>query len=60
LFFITRYADSHVCAQFSVWAENDNWLAFLETLTREIKQAFEQHEIRFPYPHHVVLGQPVV
>jgi small-conductance mechanosensitive channel len=59
LFFILRYADSRVRAQFSVWAENENWLAFLETLTREIKQAFDRHEIRFPNPHRVVLGQPL-
>ena len=59
LFFITGYADSHVRAQFSVWAENANQLAFLETMTREIKEAFDRHEIRFPYPHRVVVGQPL-
>jgi small-conductance mechanosensitive channel len=59
LFFITGYDDSCVRAQFSVWAENANWLAFLETITREIKEAFDHHEIRFPYPHRVVLGQPL-
>jgi len=58
LFYITEYADSHVVAQYSVWCETGKWLAFLETMTTDVKRVLDRHEIRLPYPHRVVVSPP--
>lgn len=51
LFIFTGFADSALEIQFSVWATRENFLPLRNSITAEIKIAFDQAEIEIPFPH---------
>ena len=53
---VDQFGDSVIVLQFSVWGETGSWLAFLESLTLEVKRAFEQNGVRAPVTVGMVTG----
>ncbi|MCC5795472.1 MAG: mechanosensitive ion channel family protein [Chromatiales bacterium] len=51
LFIFTGFGDSALNLQFSVWAKRENFLALRNSLTAEIKTAFDEAGIEIPFPH---------
>ena len=51
LFVFTGFGDSALEIQFSVWAKRENFLSLRNTITAEIKAAFDQAGIEIPFPH---------
>lgn len=51
LFIFLGFGDSALDIQFSVWAKRENFLALRNTITAEIKGAFDTAEIEIPFPH---------
>lgn len=51
LFIFIGFGESSVDLQFSVWAIRANFLALKNSMMKEIKQAFDDHEIEIPFPH---------
>ncbi len=58
LFLVCEFAESHAKVQFSVWCQTSSWVAFREALTIEIQRTFAERGVKFPYPHHVLVGVP--
>jgi small-conductance mechanosensitive channel len=48
------YGDSAVLLQFSVWAARDEFLALRNSISEEIKVAFDAAGIQFPFPHRAI------
>lgn len=51
LFIFTGFGDSALTLQFSVWATRQNFLALRNSITAEIKAAFDAAGIEIPFPH---------
>lgn len=51
LFIFSGFGDSALQLQFSVWATRENFLALRNTITVEIKTAFDAAGIEIPFPH---------
>lgn len=51
LFIFTGFGDSALQIQFSVWATQQNFLALRNSITAEIKRAFDEAGIEIPFPH---------
>ncbi|MDZ7671160.1 MAG: mechanosensitive ion channel family protein [Gammaproteobacteria bacterium] len=51
LFIFTGFGDSALTIQFSVWAKRENFLPLRNTITAEIKAAFDAAQIEIPFPH---------
>jgi small-conductance mechanosensitive channel len=51
LFIFTGFGDSALTIQFSVWAKRENFLALRNSITAEIKSAFDAAGIEIPFPH---------
>jgi small-conductance mechanosensitive channel len=51
LFIFTGFGDSALQIQFSVWATRENFLALRNSITAEIKRAFDEAGIEIPFPH---------
>ena len=54
LFIFTGFGDSSLNIQFSVWALRENFLTLRNTISAEIKQAFDQAGIEIPFPHRTL------
>ena len=48
------FGDSSIDYQFSVWANRDRFLDLRNSISREIKEAFDAHEIEIPFPHRTL------
>jgi small-conductance mechanosensitive channel len=51
LFIFTGFGDSALTIQFSVWAKRESFLALRNSITAEIKRAFDEAGIEIPFPH---------
>ncbi|MFU8817033.1 MAG: mechanosensitive ion channel family protein [Pseudomonadales bacterium] len=51
LFIFLGFGDSALDIQFSVWAKRENFLALRNSITAEIKRAFDEAGIEIPFPH---------
>jgi small-conductance mechanosensitive channel len=51
LFIFLGFGDSALTLQFSVWASRQNFLALRNSITAEIKAAFDEAGIEIPFPH---------
>lgn len=51
LFIFLGFGDSALDIQFSVWAKRENFLTLRNTITAEIKGAFDAAGIEIPFPH---------
>jgi small-conductance mechanosensitive channel len=51
LFIFTGFGDSALEIQFSIWATRQNFLALRNSITAEIKRAFDEAGIEIPFPH---------
>ena len=49
-----EFGASSVDMQFSVWAAKGNYLALRNTISAEVKQAFDQEGIEIPFPHRTL------
>jgi small-conductance mechanosensitive channel len=54
LFIFKGFSDSSVDLQFSVWARQENFLEVKNALHIEIKEAFDERGIPFPFPQRTV------
>ncbi len=51
LFIFQGFSDSALSIQFSVWASRENYLLLRNTMSEQIKSAFDQAGIEIPFPH---------
>lgn len=51
LFIFLGFGDSSVNLQFSVWARREKYLDLRNTLSLEVKNAFDEAGIEIPFPH---------
>ncbi len=51
LFIFTGFGDSALEIQFSIWARRENFLALRNSISAEIKAAFDAAGIEIPFPH---------
>lgn len=51
LFIFQGFADSALSIQFSVWAARENYLLLRNTMSEQIKAAFDAAGIEIPFPH---------
>ncbi len=51
LFIFLGFGDSALNIQFSVWAARENFLPLRNSITAEIKAAFDAADIEIPFPH---------
>ncbi|MFW5927484.1 MAG: mechanosensitive ion channel family protein [Wenzhouxiangella sp.] len=51
LFIFTGFGESQLDIQFSVWARRENYIPLKNSITAEIKKAFDQAGIEIPFPH---------
>ncbi len=51
LFIFTGFGESSLDIQFSVWAKRENFLLLRNSITAEIKAAFDAAGIEIPFPH---------
>jgi small-conductance mechanosensitive channel len=51
LFIFSRFGDSGLEFQFSVWSTRENYLALKNSIQIEIKEAFDESGIEIPFPH---------
>ncbi len=51
LFIFTGFGDSSLDIQFSVWARRQNFVALRNSITEDIKNAFDDAGIEIPFPH---------
>ena len=51
LFIFSKFGDSGLEFQFSVWAMRENFLALKNSIQIEIKEAFDDAGIEIPFPH---------
>jgi small-conductance mechanosensitive channel len=51
LFIFLGFGDSALTIQFSVWAKRESFLALRNSITAEIKSAFDAAGIEIPFPH---------
>ena len=59
LFIMQGFGDSGVDIQFSVWVRREEYLALKNSIQLDIKTAFDQAGIQFPFPHRTFYpGEP--
>ena len=51
LFIFLGFGESSLDIQFSVWARRENFLNLRNTITAEIKEAFDAAGVEIPFPH---------
>jgi len=51
LFIVTRFGESSIDIQFSVWAERANYLEVKNRIQIAIKRVFDEQGIEIPFPH---------
>lgn len=51
LFIFTGFGESQLDIQFSIWARRENFIALKNSVTTEIKRAFDEAGIEIPFPH---------
>lgn len=54
LFMVNGFGDNAVTLQFSVWTQRDNFLEMRTSLLRQIKKAFEEEGLTFPFPQRQI------
>ncbi|MGY6553096.1 MAG: mechanosensitive ion channel family protein [Wenzhouxiangella sp.] len=54
LFIFNGFGESSLDIQFSVWARRENFLKLRNTISAEIKQAFDAAGIEIPFPHRTI------
>ncbi len=54
LFIFIGFGDSSLNIQFSVWARRENFLTLRNSISAEIKQAFDEVGIEIPFPHRTI------
>ena len=54
LFIFTGFGDSSLDIQFSVWARRENFLTLRNTISADIKRAFDEAGIEIPFPHRTI------
>lgn len=54
LFIFTGFGESSLNIQFSVWARRETFLTLRNTISAEIKQAFDEAGIEIPFPHRTL------
>lgn len=54
LFIFTGFGESSLNIQFSVWARRENFLNLRNTISAEIKRAFDEAGIEIPFPHRTL------
>jgi small-conductance mechanosensitive channel len=54
LFIFTGFGESALDLQFSVWARNENFLALRNSISAEIKTAFDAAGVEIPFPHRSI------
>lgn len=54
LFMVLGFGDNAVTLQFSVWTQRDNFLPMRTSLLRDIKRAFDEEGLAFPFPQRDV------
>lgn len=54
LFIFIGFGDSALNLQFSVWARRENFLTLRNSISAEIKQAFDNAGIEIPFPHRTI------
>ncbi|TVS11076.1 MAG: mechanosensitive ion channel family protein [Wenzhouxiangella sp.] len=54
LFIFTGFGDSSLDIQFSIWARRENFLTLRNSISSEIKQAFDEAGIEIPFPHRTI------
>jgi len=59
LFIFTGFGDSSLDIQFSVWARRENFLTLRNSISSEIKQAFDTAGIEIPFPHRTIYAGEV-
>lgn len=52
--FFGAFADSSINLQFSVWAERDQYIALKNSISFDVKRAFDQAGIEIPFPHRTL------
>ncbi len=48
------FADSSMNYQFRVWAKTENFLDLRNSISIEVKEAFDEHGIEIPFPHRTL------
>ena len=48
------YGDSALNHEFRVWAKTENFLDLRNSISVEIKEAFDEHDIEIPFPHRTI------
>lgn len=51
LFIFTGFGESQLDIQFSIWARRENFIPLKNSVTAEIKRAFDAAGIEIPFPH---------
>lgn len=51
LFIFTGFGESQLDIQFSIWARRENFIPLKNSVTAEIKRAFDEAGIEIPFPH---------
>ena len=54
LFIFNGFGESSLNIQFSVWARRENFLTLRNSISAEIKQAFDETGIEIPFPHRTI------
>ena len=54
LFIFSGFGDSSLNIQFSVWARRENFLTLRNSISTEIKRAFDDAGIEIPFPHRTL------
>jgi small-conductance mechanosensitive channel len=48
------YGESSLDHEFRVWAKTENFLDLRDSISVEIKKAFDEHDIEIPFPHRTI------
>jgi small-conductance mechanosensitive channel len=59
LFIFKKYGESALEFQFSIWTRRENYLALLNSIQIEIKEAFDENGIEIPFPHRSIYAGSV-
>lgn len=54
LFIFSGFGESSLDIQFSIWARRENFLTLRNSISSEIKQAFDEAGIEIPFPHRTI------
>jgi small-conductance mechanosensitive channel len=48
------YGESSLDHEFRIWAKTENFLDLRDSISVEIKKAFDEHDIEIPFPHRTI------